>query len=155
MTRFAGHDARRPGATVALRARRGLVGQWRVGRGLWHLTSGTVIDAVLVAFAEQFNSSRELPAMTAGWDRTILVRAREAGWTRALRVEGGRLRLAASEETPESADIVLEGASDTLAAIFRGELSPTEPFLDGSLLVRSTEEDMLKLDVFTIMVWGD
>lgn len=119
------------------------------------MTSGAVIDEVLSAFADRFNATAELPRMTAGWDRTILVRAREAGWTRALRVEGGRLRVLDSQETPQSADIVLEGPSDTLAAIFRGHLSPTEPYLDGSLVVRSSEADMMKLDVFTLMVWGE
>ncbi len=118
------------------------------------MVPGSEMDAVLEAFARRFNASPELPVMTTGWDRTILVRAREAGWTRTLRVQGGHLRTLGSEETPEGADIVLEGASDMLAAIFRGEISPTEPFLDGALMVRSSETDMMKLDVFTIMVWG-
>lgn len=108
--------------------------------------------AVLQAFTEQFNRSPELPKMTQGWDRTILVRARDAGWVAAMRVEGGKMRLLPGE-TP--AEIALEGPSDILASIFRGDLSPTEPYLDGTLIVRSTEADMMKLDVFTLMVWGE
>ena len=107
---------------------------------------------VLQQFAEQFNRSPELPKMTQGWDRTIIVRARDAGWAAGLRVEGGRVRVLSAEAPGE---IALEGPSDTLAAIFRGELSPTEPYLDGSLIVRSSEADMMKLDVFTLMVWGE
>jgi hypothetical protein len=118
------------------------------------VVAGSQMDAVLQDFARRFNSSRELPAMTAGWERTILVRATDAGWTRGLRVQGGRLHLLEGEETPQGAEIVLEGGSDLLSAIFRGEVSPTEPYLDGDLVVRSTEADMMKLDIFTIMVWG-
>ena len=119
------------------------------------MTSAAEIEGVLQQFVDQFNASPELPKMTAGWDRSILVRARDAGWARALRVEKGRVSLLAAAATPAAAEIALEGPADTLAAIFRGELSPTEPYLDGSLMVRSTEADMMKLDVFTLMVWGE
>jgi hypothetical protein len=108
---------------------------------------------ILDGFVTQFNGSAELPQMTAGWNRTILVQARDAGWTRALRVEHGAV--AAMESPPATAEIVLVGPSDTLASIFRGEISPTEPYMDGTLLVQSTEADMMKLDVFTLMVWGE
>lgn len=113
------------------------------------------MESVLSQFAEQFNASPELPQMTRGWDRTILIRARDAPWVRALRVEAGRVALLPLAATPQAAEIVLEGSSDTLAAIFRGELSPTEPYLDGSLVVRSTDADMMKLDIYTLMVWGE
>lgn len=119
------------------------------------MTSGAAMDGVLAQFVTRFNHTPELPAMTAGWDRTILLRARDAGWTRAMRIEAGLLRVLGSEITPQTADIVLEARSDLLAAIFRGDVSPTEPYLDGTLLVRSSEADMMKLDVFTIMVWGE
>jgi|BEDMetMinimDraft_2_1075160.scaffolds.fasta_scaffold04057_3 putative sterol carrier protein len=119
------------------------------------MTSGPAMDRVLAAFARSFNERPELAEMTQGWDRVILLRAHEAGWTRALAVRAGRLSVLDSQETPSSADIVLEAPSDTLAAIFSGELSPTEPYLDGTLLVRGSEADMMKLDVFTIMVWGE
>lgn len=117
------------------------------------MTDATEMAGVLDGFVQQFNHSAELPQMTAGWNRTILVRAQDAGWTRALRVENGAVRNL--EAAPVNAEIVLEGPSDTLASIFRGEISPTEPYMDGSLVVRSTEADMLKLDVFTLMVWGE
>lgn len=113
------------------------------------------MERVLEEFAQQFNSRPELPQMTRGWDRTILIRPRDASWVRALRVEGGRVELLPVAGTPTAADIVLEGPSETLAAIFRGEMSPTEPYLDGTLLVKSTEADMMKLDIYTLMVWGE
>jgi len=113
------------------------------------------METVLVQFVQRFNASPELPKMTRGWDRTILIRARDAAWVRALRVEAGSVALLPAAGAPSTAAIVLEGPSDTLAAIFRGEMSPTEPYLDGSLVVRSTDADMMKLDIFTLMVWGE
>ncbi len=117
------------------------------------MTGSAEMAEVLARFAEQFNRMPEMPRMTQGWDRWVVVRARDAGWTHALRVEGGRMTVGPGPVA--GADITLDGPADTLASIFRGELSPTEPYLDGSIAVHSTEEDMLKLDVFTLMVWGE
>jgi len=116
------------------------------------MISGAEMAEVLERFATQFNSVPELPRMAAGWNRDLVIRARDAGWAHGLRVEAGRMGLCAPAA---AAQIALEGPADVLAAIFRGELSPTEPYLDGTIAVRSSEEDMMKLDVFTLMVWGE
>ncbi|MDI3298742.1 MAG: SCP2 sterol-binding domain-containing protein [Bacillota bacterium] len=110
---------------------------------------------ILEAFVDRFNANPQLAQMAAGWERTILIRAKDAGWRLGLEVSGGRVRFLDDGALPASAQIVLESESETLAAIFRGELSPTDPYLDGSLVVRSSEADMMKLDVFTLMVWGE
>ena len=115
------------------------------------MTGAVQMGEVLARFVQQFNHVPELPRMAAGWERHIVIRARDAGWAAGLRVAGGRIAIEPPAASPE---ITLEGPADTLAGIFRGEQSPTEPYLDGTLTVRSSEEDMMKLDVFTLMVWG-
>lgn len=110
---------------------------------------------ILEEFAGRFNANPQLVQMASGWERNLLIRATDAGWRLGLEVAGGRVRLLGDGATPAAAQIVLEAESETLAAIFRGELSPTDPYLDGSLIVRSSEADMMKLDVFTLMVWGE
>lgn len=112
------------------------------------------MDGVLTDFSARFNASPELPRMTAGWDRTIRIEPRDEHWVRALRVEGGQITVLPEAQVPEAAEIRLVGPAQVLADIFRGVLSPTEPYLDGDLIVHSTEEDMMKLDIFTLMVWG-
>lgn len=118
------------------------------------MVASEAMQEVLERFAERFNASSDLARMTRGWDRTLRIAAQDAGWVHGLRVDGGRAAWVTAPE-PSQAEIALQANADTLAAIFRGELSPTEPYLDGSLLVRSSEEDMMKLDVFTLMVWGE
>lgn len=111
------------------------------------------MDRVLTDFASRFNAKPELAKMTAGWERTIAIEPSDAAWRRDLRVERGLVRTL--EQVPEKADIRLVGRSSVLADIFAGRLSPTEPYLDGDLVVHSSEEDMMKLDIFTLMVWGE
>ena len=117
------------------------------------MTDARAMAEVLTRFADQFNRMPEMPRMTAGWDRAIAVRAADSGWACGVRVAAGRMEVL--PEAPGAPQIVLEGPGDVLAGIFRGEVSPTEPYLDGTLRVQSTEEDLLKLDVFTLLVWGE
>jgi putative sterol carrier protein len=117
------------------------------------VTDARAMTDVLQRFADQFNRMPEMPRMTAGWDRQIAVRAVDAGWACGVAVASGRME--ALDAAPAAPQIVLEGESDVLAGIFRGEVSPTEPYLDGTLRVQSTEEDLIKLDVFTLLVWGE
>lgn len=119
------------------------------------MTPGAEMEQVLRRFVDQFNVSPQLPQMTRGWDRAILLEPVDGAWVQALRVQGGRMALLPADVRPAAAEIVLRAPSDLLAAIFRGETSPTEPYLDGRLVVQSSEEDMMKLDIFTLMVWGE
>jgi len=119
------------------------------------MVAGSEIDVVLQDFSDRFNGSSELPRMTAGWDRTICLEPGDQSWVRGLRVQGGHIRVLAADEIPDSAEIRLVGPARVLLEIFRGGLSPTEPYLDGDLIVHSSEEDMMKLDIFTLMVWGE
>lgn len=119
------------------------------------MTPGPEMEQVLRRFVEQFNASSQLPQMTRGWNRAIQLEPADGPWVLGLRVEGGRMVLLPAGVRPERPEIVLRAPSDLLAAIFRGETSPTEPYLDGTLVVQSSEEDMMKLDIFTLMVWGE
>lgn len=111
------------------------------------------MDKILTDFASRFNAKPELAKMTVGWERTISIEPSDAAWRRGLRVENGRVHTL--EQITEKVEIRLLGRSSILADIFSGRLSPTEPYLDGDLVVHSSEEDMMKLDIFTLMVWGE
>jgi len=42
-----------------------------------------------------------------------------------------------------------------LEAVFSGEMTPTEPYNQGDLLVRGNQDDLFRLDVLTLMIWGE
>jgi putative sterol carrier protein len=111
------------------------------------------IRAALEAFAQRFAAEPRLRQMTQGWDRTIELRATDLPSVHALEVRGGELRLL--DRPAGQAQIVVEAPSDLLADVFRGAVSPTEPYMSGDLVVRASEQDVMRLDVITLMVWGE
>lgn len=111
------------------------------------------IRAALDEFAIRFAAEPRLRQMTQGWDRIVELRPTDLPSVHAFEVRGGELRLLdAPQGQPH---IIVEATSDVLAAIFRGDLSPTEPYMSGDLVVRASEQDIMRLDVITLMVWGE
>lgn len=93
--------------------------------------------------------------MTQGWDRTIEVRATDLESADRLRVEGGRLALLEPSVPGAPAEIVMEAESDLLADLFHGRIAPTDPYMSGDLILRASEQDVMRIDVITLMIWGE
>jgi putative sterol carrier protein len=111
------------------------------------------VTRALDGFVERFAAEPRLKAMTAGWDRTIEVRADDLPEPYWLRVEGGLLRRA--DAAPGKPDMAMSASSDLIRDLFSGRISPTEPYLTGDLRLVASEADVMRLDVITLMVWGE
>jgi putative sterol carrier protein len=117
------------------------------------VASADEVAAALDGFVARFLAEPRLKAMTAGWDRTIEVRADDLPEPYWLRVEGGALSRPAVPPTPPQ--MTMSAASDLLRDLFSGRISPTEPYLTGELRLLASEADVMRLDVITLMVWGE
>jgi putative sterol carrier protein len=118
------------------------------------LADAAALAGALDWFVERFRAEPRLRPMTAGWDRTIAVHPTDLPDVFWLRVEGGVLRRLA-EEPPATPDITLHAASDLLRALFAGEISPTQPYMNGDLRIVASEADVMRLDVITLMIWRE
>ncbi|MGE5590662.1 MAG: SCP2 sterol-binding domain-containing protein [Bacillota bacterium] len=58
------------------------------------------------------------------------------------------------EQPPANPDLVVSSDGETLTSMFYGEISPSEPYMDGTLKVTGSEEDLIRLDFVTAMIWG-
>jgi putative sterol carrier protein len=105
----------------------------------------------LADFAERINNDARLVQMISDWDRVILVRPTDGAPAETLVVSGGRVRL---EDATPPPSIVLEAPASVLADIFSGRSTPTEPYLDGTLRVLGSQEDVIRLDFLSLMIWG-
>ena len=50
-------------------------------------------------------------------------------------------------------DLVLQSSADVLTQIFYGELSPNDPYNDGTLRIQGPEDDIVRLDFVIAMLW--
>ena len=105
----------------------------------------------LTEFAARINADPRLRKMVADWERAIALEASDGSGVGIL-VHDGEVRVS---DLPEAPDIRLTGARSILHDVFSGRLSPTEPYVDGSLRVQGSQEDVLRLDFLSLMIWGE
>jgi len=90
--------------------------------------------------------------MNRDWNRVIHVQPTDQSANYTIRTADGKVSVESS--TPADPQMVIRATSDILTSIFYGDVSPNEPYNDGSLLVQVSEADILRLDFITAMLWG-
>ena len=109
----------------------------------------------LLQFQDKVNADARLKTMLQGWEPVIVVEATETGWKRFLVVRDCRIAEIRADAA-ESAHVVhLLAEEAVLNAVFGGSLNPTEAFLNGDLQIFADDKDQVKLDVISLMLWGD
>lgn len=108
--------------------------------------------ASLVDFEANYNGNPKLKVMNKDWNRRVLVHASDLGAKFGLILQDGSVQFA--EQPPAEPDLVVTADGETLTAMFYGEVSPSEPYMDGTLKVIGSEEDLIRLDFVTAMIWG-
>jgi hypothetical protein len=39
--------------------------------------------------------------------------------------------------------------------VFSGQMTPTEPYNAGDLLVKGHQDDIMRLDILSLLIWGE
>ncbi|MHB9144212.1 MAG: SCP2 sterol-binding domain-containing protein [Symbiobacteriia bacterium] len=108
--------------------------------------------ASLMEFETSYNDNPKLKVMNRDWNRRVLVQASDLGARFGLILQDGSVQFV--EQPPTDPDLVVAADGETLTAMFYGEVSPSEPYMDGTLKVTGSEEDLIRLDFVTAMIWG-
>jgi putative sterol carrier protein len=115
------------------------------------MTDAEELREALIAFAARINADPRLRKMVADWERAIALETTEGAGVGML-VRGGEVLVS---DLPPAPDIRLSAPGSVLCAVFSGRMSPTEPYVDGSLRVEGSQEDVLRLDFLSLMIWGE
>jgi putative sterol carrier protein len=108
---------------------------------------------VMERFAAQCSANERLRAMNRDWFRTVAIQPRDGAEAVWVRYEGGPVRvLDAPEGEP---DLVVEAPAAILTAVFTGVMPPTEPYLAGDLTVQGSQDDVMRLDIISLLIWGE
>ena len=112
------------------------------------------ISAGLQTFYEGYQNNAKLKLMNKDWNRVIMIKANDIDSLHTITVSDGELSFVA-ETTEREADLIVTSDSETLADLFYGDITPTEPYLNGSLIIKGSEDDILRLDFISLMIWGE
>ena len=107
----------------------------------------------LTSFADSCNENTQLKEMNKDWNRTIEVHATDLGADFTIVTDNGAVT--STDGKPSTvADMIIQADSEVLTQVFYGEVSPNEPYNEGTLRVQAPEQDILRLDFITAMLWG-
>ena len=111
------------------------------------------IGESLKVFQESYNSNERLKIMNKDWERVVVIKATDIQSEHTIVVREGVV--SQGEGVTGGADLTVISDSETLADIFYGDITPTEPYNTGTLRIIGQEEDILRLDFISLMIWGE
>lgn len=117
------------------------------------MASHQEIKASLQAFLDSYNKNERVRMMNRDWNRVILIRANDVNSEHTLVLSEGNLFL--YEGVQGEPDLTVIADSETLADLFYGDITPTGPYLNGTLKVVGSEDDIVRLDFISLMIWGE
>jgi putative sterol carrier protein len=50
-------------------------------------------------------------------------------------------------------DIVVQATSEDLCDMFWGDLNPSQKYLRGEIIVKASQEDVMRLDAISMIIW--
>lgn len=117
------------------------------------MTNRETLFETLDRFAQACTDNARLRQMNHDWFRTIEIAAEDLEGSFWLRYEGGPVTLLTNPPGPT--DLMVEAPSNILVDIFSGASTPTEPYLSGDLRVRGSQDDIMRLDIISLLIWGE
>ncbi|NTW05788.1 MAG: sterol carrier protein [Peptococcaceae bacterium] len=117
------------------------------------MASHNEITESLQAFAEEYSNNKRLKIMNKDWNRKILVLANDIESGHTLVLNEGELSF--TEGNVENPDLTVISDSEILVDMFYGDITPAEPYLKGTLKIIGSEDDILRLDFISLLIWGD
>ncbi|MDD4236948.1 MAG: SCP2 sterol-binding domain-containing protein [Desulfotomaculaceae bacterium] len=107
----------------------------------------------LKAFMDSYNKNERLKVMNRDWNRVVVVKATDIDSLHTLTVLDGVVSL--REGASGQPDLTVISDSETLADMFYGDITPTEPYNNGTLRIMGSEDDIVRLDFISLMIWGE
>lgn len=116
-------------------------------------TKDEILEA-LTDYQVQCNNNQRLRRMQRDWSKLIHFNAEDTGDWFTMDVVKGEITgfEQGSRGTP---DIIVTTLSENLCDMFWGDLNPSQKYLDGEIKVKASQEDIMRLDAITMIIWPD
>ncbi len=111
------------------------------------------IKESLENFTENFNNNSRLRIMNKDWNRVVVIKANDVDSVYTWVLQDGVLTLKEGEAGVP--DLTIISDSETLADVFYGDITPIEPYNNGTLRIMGSEDDITRLDFICLMIWGE
>jgi putative sterol carrier protein len=112
------------------------------------------IMEALEDFTQQCNGNKRLRRMQRDWTKLLHYVATDTKDVFTMEVTKGEIikNELGAQGTP---DIIVEADSETMCDMFWGDLNPTQKYLRGEIKVKGTQEDVMRIDAITAIIWPE
>ena len=108
----------------------------------------------LADYQGQCNGNVRLRRMQRDWSKLLHFHAEDTGdWFSMTVLKGEIVSFQAGAQG--APDIVVSTVSENLCDMFWGDLNPSQKYLQGEIRVKATQEDVVRLDAITMIIWPD
>lgn len=108
----------------------------------------------LQEFQQEVNTNENVHKLIKNWNPNFIIESSDTGEFYTLEVYDMRIKNILEGEVNSDHEIRIEGDDEILTAIFTGDLNPAEAVLNGELMVYGDQNDQLKLDAISLVIWG-
>ena len=116
-------------------------------------TSEEIMEA-LADFKEQCNDNKRLRRMQRDWTKILHYKAIDTNDIFTMTVVEGEITKI-EEGALETPDVIVEGDSEDLCNMFWGDINPTQKYLKGEIKVKGSQEDVMRIDAITAIIWPE
>ncbi len=116
-------------------------------------TSEEIMEA-LADFQQQCNNNKRLRRMQRDWTKVLHFKGTETGDYFTMTVEKGEITRNEKGDNGVP-DIIVETDSETLCDMFWGDINPTQKYLRGEIKVKGSQEDIMRIDAITAIIWPE
>jgi putative sterol carrier protein len=116
-------------------------------------TSQEILEA-LADYQVQCNDNKRLRKMQRDWSKLLHFVADDTGDSFTMNVVKGEI-VSYEAGVFGTPDIVVTTRSEYLCDMFWGDLNPSQKYLQGEIRVKASQEDIMRLDAITMIIWPD
>jgi len=116
-------------------------------------TKQEILEALL-DYQVQCNNNQRLRRMQRDWNKIIHISTSDIPADFTMTVVTGEITKI-EEGLQGTPDLVVISDSESFCDIFWGDLNPTEKYLSGEIKVKGSQEDIMRLDAITMIIWPD
>jgi len=100
------------------------------------------------------NGNARLRQMQRDWSRILHFVCSDTHDTFSMDVEKGEI-VSVQPGHVGRPDIVVTTTSETFCDMFWGDLNPVQKYLRGEIVVKGSQEDVMRLDAISYVIWPD
>jgi putative sterol carrier protein len=118
------------------------------------MASWDELEEALADYTTSCNTNERLRRMQRDWSKVLHFVCADTGDIFTMDVVAGEITrtTAGHDGVP---DIVVTTDSETFCDMFWGDLNPVAKYLRGEIQVKGSQEDVMRLDAISFVIWPD